>query len=182
MVLRDLSSSGENFPRDITRWIGIMQSANSKRVDLVGEKGRRDKNCESKTRILIINGRPVLRQGLVNLIDRECNLGVCVEADDFGEALDVIEKYRIDLAIVDISQRSAASIELTERIRFKYPNLPLLTLSVDYEAIGAESPFQTEAGGGKVSGEAAEKILAAIHYVRSLLRNRLYGFTVLVKI
>lgn len=155
----------------------VTKGLNSERTEVV-----RDKKDENKTRILIIDGLHAVCQGLTQLINQESDLGVCVEAKSTNQALDVIERHHPDFAIVDISPVSKTSVQLAERIRLRCPNLPILMLSTYHESFSSKCTSQ---GGGKenvVSKEAVEQIKGAIHYIQSLLRNEVFGFTILVKV
>jgi DNA-binding NarL/FixJ family response regulator len=159
-----------------------MKSTNSKGTDLAGRRSGFDTDSTRRATILIVNGHPKLRHGLVQLIHQQSELGVCIEADNAGQALKTIEKRRIDLAIVDICETGPVNTRLAEKIKLRCPNLPLLSLSINDDQLRSAHDPTARDEGFIVGPEAGEKIIAAIRYVKSLLRNRLYGFTVLVKI
>ncbi|MHC4617270.1 MAG: response regulator [Planctomycetota bacterium] len=159
-----------------------MKSTNSERTDLAGAKSSLETNATRKAAILIVNGHPGLRNGLIRLIGRESEVGVCIEAASAGQAIETIENRRIDLAVIDISKANPSGIKLTEEIKLRCPNLPLLTLSISDDLLRDQLLSPDAHHGHDAGREAGEKIVAAICYVQSLLRCRLYGFTVLVKI
>jgi DNA-binding NarL/FixJ family response regulator len=128
---------------------------------------------ENKTRILIVDGSPAARRQLAQFIGHEPDLGVCIEAEGVGQALDAIGKQQVDFAIVEISSEDATSVQLTERIKLQCPNLPVLALSLPDELLYA---------GRAINRGAAEQITTAIHYIQSLLKSRVFGFTVFVKV
>jgi DNA-binding NarL/FixJ family response regulator len=155
----------------------VTKGLNSERTEV-----ENDKKGEDKTRILIVDGQHAVCQGLTQLINQESDLGVCVEAKSANQALDVIEKQHPDFAIVDISPASKTSVQLAERIRLRCPNLPILMLSMHQESFYSSSTSQGEGKEIVVRQEAAEQIKGAIHYIQSLLRNQVFGFTILVKV
>ena len=160
----------------------VTKGLNSERTEVVSDKKEQYKKGENKTRILIIDGQHAVCQGLTQLINQESNLGVCVEAKSANQTLDIIEKQHPNFAIVDVSPGSKTSVQLAERIRLRCPNMPILMLSMYHESFYSRGTSQ---GGGKenvVNKEAAEKIKGAIHYIQSLLRNQVFGFTILVKV
>lgn len=137
---------------------------------------------EDKTRILIVNGHPAVRQGLVQLINQEADLRVCVEAGSANQALDAVKKQQIDMAIVDISLEKTNSVHAAEKIRLQCPNLPVLVLSMHNEILHDRSTLEAGAGEYIVDQEATKQILKAIRYIQTLLRCQVFGFTVLVKV
>jgi DNA-binding NarL/FixJ family response regulator len=116
----------------------------------------------SKCRILIVDDHAVVRQGLTLLINQEADLVVCAEAENSEQALDAIETQHVDLVIVDISLNGTNGIRLTERIKSKYPYLPVLILTMHDEALYAKRAFQAGARGYITKHEAVETIIAAI--------------------
>lgn len=95
----------------------------------MNKKNERHNNSENKTRILIVDGRPAVRQGLTRLINQESDFVVCAEAENADQALGAVEKNQIDLAVVDISMERTDGTLLTEKIKSRCPNLPVLTVS-----------------------------------------------------
>lgn len=122
---------------------------------------------EKKNRILIVDDHTIVRQGLILLINREPDLLVCAEAEDATEAVDVIERQKIDLAIVDISLDGTNGIQLTKRIKSLYPHLPVLVLTIHDEALYVKRAFQAGATGYVTKHEAAETIVTAIRLMLS---------------
>ncbi|HUT30943.1 MAG TPA: response regulator transcription factor [Sedimentisphaerales bacterium] len=124
-------------------------------------------NTQNKTRIMIVDDHPIVRRGLVLLINQEADLAVTAEAENAEQALDGIGKQHFDLAIVDISLSGTNGVELTETIKTKYPNLPVLILTMHDEARYARSAFCAGARGYVTKRDAAETIVSAIRLVRS---------------
>ena len=117
------------------------------------------------TRILIVGDHALVRQGLVRLVDAECDLTVCAEAENAVEALEAIECHRVDLAIVDISLAGVNGIELTETMKSRYPDMLVLVLSVHDGLFYAQRALQAGASGYVAKHEASEKMITAIHQV-----------------
>ena len=130
-------------------------------------KKEQHEKSKSKTRILIVDDHPVVRQGLIQLINHEPDLVVSAEAENAAQALEVLEKERVDLAIVDISLNGTNGIQLTEKIKFKYPDLPVLILTIHDEAVYAKRALEAGAKGYVNKREAAETVISAIRLVLS---------------
>ncbi len=119
----------------------------------------------NETRILIVGDHALVRQGLVRLVDAECDLTVCAEAENAVEALEAIEPHRVDLAIVDISLAGVNGIELTGTMKSRYPDMLVLVLSVHDGLFYARRALQAGASGYVAKHEASEKMITAIHHV-----------------
>ena len=133
----------------------------------MNEKKEPHEKSESKTRILIVDDHPVVRQGLIQLINHEPELVVSAEAENAAQALEVLEKESVDIAVVDISLNGTNGIQLTGIIKSKYPGLPVLILTIHDESFYAKRALEAGAKGYVNKCEAADTIITAIHSVLS---------------
>lgn len=86
-------------------------------------------NTDAKeARVLIVDDDSIVRESLIKLINEEIHFTVCAEAESTNQALDAIEKQQVDLAIVNISLEGTGGAELTEKIKLRHPDLPILTI------------------------------------------------------
>jgi DNA-binding NarL/FixJ family response regulator len=120
---------------------------------------------EDKSKILVVDDHPIIREGLVRLVDDEQDLAICGQADDAPEALKAISETKPDVVVVDISLKNSSGIELMKSIKAQYPKLPVLILSMHNEALYAERALRAGAMGYIMKQEASEKLLAAIRHV-----------------
>ncbi len=54
-------------------------------------------------KILIVDDHPIVREGIIQLINNTQDLSVCAEAEDTGQALAAVSELKPDLAIIDLS-------------------------------------------------------------------------------
>ncbi len=139
-------------------------------------------SAENKATILVVDGHPMVRHELAELISRESELAVCVEVESADETMDAIKKQQVDLAVVDISLGGPSRMQLAERIKLECPTLPVLIISMQDEASCAERPLGAGSEKHVLNQQATEQIMGAIHYSQSLLRSQVFGFTVFVKV
>jgi DNA-binding NarL/FixJ family response regulator len=124
-----------------------------------------------KHRILVVDDHPIVRQGLTLLINRENDLMVCGEAEDAKTAMQSIASAKPDILVVDISLNGPDGLDLLKDIRTRYPELPVLILSMHDESIYAERALRAGAQGYIMKQEASEKVLLAL---RRILSNEIY--------
>jgi DNA-binding NarL/FixJ family response regulator len=120
-----------------------------------------------KKKILIVDDHAMIRQGLISLIDDQPDLAACGQAEDAPEALKAISETKPDVVILDISLKSSNGIELMKSIKYQYPKLLVLILSMHNEELYAERALRAGAMGYIMKSEASEELLTAIHQILS---------------
>ena len=118
-----------------------------------------------------MDDHPVVRQGLKLLINQEPELTVCGEAENQQKAFAAIQEQHPDIAIIDLSLAHSSGIDLIKNIKLRYPDLPILVLSMHDESLYAERALRAGARGYIMKQEAPEKVITAI---REVLQGKLY--------
>src|SRR5271170_5472909 len=98
-----------------------------------------------KSKIFVVDDHPIVRQGLALLINREPDLTVCGEAEDAQTAVQSVATAKPDILVVDISLNGPDGLDLLKDIRLRYPELPVLILSMHDESIYAERALRAGA-------------------------------------
>jgi DNA-binding NarL/FixJ family response regulator len=117
---------------------------------------------QNKKRVLLVDDHPVLRKGLVRLIDSKNGFVVCGEAGSATEAMALMHELKPHLVIVDIGLPGASGIELTKSTRAEFPNIPVLILSMHEEALYASRALRAGAVGYIVKQDAIDNIATAL--------------------
>ena len=124
-----------------------------------------------KTRVLLVDDHPILRQGLAQLINLEADMTVCGEAEDSPNGFTAVCELNPDVVLVDISLRGGNGIELVKNIKARLPEMPILVLSMHDESLYAERALRAGSRGYIMKEEASEKVLVAI---RKVLTGEIY--------
>jgi DNA-binding NarL/FixJ family response regulator len=124
-----------------------------------------------KSRVFVVDDHPIVRQGLALLINREADLIVCGEAEDAHTAVQAVATAKPDILVVDISLNGPDGLDLLKDVRTRYPELPVLILSMHDESIYAERALRAGAQGYIMKQEATEKVLVAL---RRILSHEIY--------
>ncbi len=130
-----------------------------------------DRKHNRKTRVLVVDDHPIVRQGLAQMIEHEQDMEVCGQAEDMNSALAAIEKLKPDLAIIDISLKGTSGVELIKAVKLRSPSVKMLALSMHDESLYAERCLKAGAGGYIMKHEAPEKV---IHAMRQVLAGQIY--------
>ena len=126
---------------------------------------------KQKTKIILVDDHPLVREWLTNLIHQQPDLIVCGEAETAPMALQAIAATKPDVAIVDISLKDSSGIELIKNIKASHPRVAVIVLSMHDERLYAERALRAGARGYIMKRETTKKVIAAIHRV---LEGKLY--------
>jgi DNA-binding NarL/FixJ family response regulator len=121
--------------------------------------------AKARKRILIVDDHPIVREGLVQQLNREPDLMVCAQASQAAQALSAVVEHQPDLVLVDINLPGRGGLELIRDIRVLRPKMPMLVLSMHDEFVFAERALRA-GGRGYLSKEASgEELLKAVRHV-----------------
>lgn len=120
-----------------------------------------------RSRILIVDDHPLIRERLTEVLNREKDLCVCGEAEDRHQALRAIETKRPHLVLIDLKLKNSDGLELIKDIHARRPKLLMLVVSMHEESLYAERVIRAGAAGYITKQEATRKVLEAIRRVLS---------------
>lgn len=121
----------------------------------------------SGLRIVIVDDHPIVRKGLIELINQQPGMAVVGESDAPAEGLARIRADRPDVAIVDLSLGLASGLDLLKTLNATLPEVRVLMLSMHDETLHAERALAAGASGYIMKHEAMENLIAAIRCVAS---------------
>ncbi len=119
----------------------------------------------AKKKIVVVDDHPIIRQGIVQLINEDPGLEVVGQAEDINGALDVIGKSQPDLAVVDITLKDSSGIDVIKEVGARWSSIPVLVFSMHDESFYAERVLRAGAKGFVTKGEPSTKIIEGIHRV-----------------
>ncbi|QOV88961.1 response regulator [Humisphaera borealis] len=133
--------------------------------------GKAEKSSSSKRRIFIVDDHPIVRQGLVQLINKEPDMEVVGEGEDVYESIRAIRTASPDLCLVDVSLKSGDGLELMKEIKSSNPEQAVLILSMHDEKLYAERALRAGARGYIMKQEPPQVLVNAI---RNVLAGEIY--------
>lgn len=128
-------------------------------------------SSENRKKILIVDDHPIVIEGLTDLINKEEDIVVCGYAKDIPHAIKAIKKLEPDVVTIDISLENASGLDLIKEIKTRFPDLPMLALSMHEESLYAQRAIRAGAKGYITKHEATKKVITAI---RKVLEGQLY--------
>src|SRR6476646_10498311 len=91
-----------------------------------------------RSRILLVDDHPAVREALVARIAQHPDLEICGEAEDVVDALKKVAEIKPDLIICDITLKVGDGIDLIKRIKFRDPSALVLVWSMHSESLYAD--------------------------------------------
>jgi DNA-binding NarL/FixJ family response regulator len=83
-----------------------------------------------KTRILLADDHALVRQGLRLVLDAHADLEVVAEASDGVEAVEIVTKGAVDLAVLDVAMPRMTGLQAAATLTRRHPTLKVLMLSM----------------------------------------------------
>jgi DNA-binding NarL/FixJ family response regulator len=116
-----------------------------------------------KTRILIVDEQPLLRQGISVYLNSQPDMVVCGEADCILSALSKIADGNPHLLVTALRLGNGDSLEFLKALKTEKPGLMILVYDGFEETIFAERAMRAGADGYVMTKTPKEDLLAAIH-------------------
>jgi PAS domain S-box-containing protein len=139
---------------------------NTRKIKLLKKDG-----ANKKSGVFLVDAHPIVRQGLKQIFEMEKDLYIIGEAGTAEDALKALGRLNPDIITVDISLSGTSGIDLIKACRERYPNIPILVLSIYEESLYAERAIRAGARGFVMKNEHPGIIITA---VRTVLDGRQY--------
>jgi two-component system, NarL family, response regulator NreC len=118
-------------------------------------------------RVLVADDHPIIRSGLRLLLERESGFQVVAEASDGRQAVDLAERERPDVVILDIGMPNLNGIEAAKQIVAKLPQTKVIVLSMHSDETYVLRALRAGARGYLLKDSAESDILNAIRAVQA---------------
>lgn len=128
-------------------------------------------NMKTPKHILVIDDHPIVRLGIHQMIAAEEDLAICAETDSAQQALQLAQRLKPDLALVDLSLAQGTGLELIRALKACAAGLQVLVLSMHDETLFAERVLRAGARGYIMKQAAIDGLVGAI---RQVLAGRIY--------
>ena len=119
-----------------------------------------------KTRILLADDHPILREGLAMLIEAQPDLVVVAEAADGIEAVEKAHAVKPDIVILDLTMPRLSGLEALRELRRDCPETKILVLTMHDDPAYGRTVLGAGALGYVTKKAADRELLLAIRMVR----------------
>jgi len=116
-------------------------------------------------KVLLADDHPIVRQGLRRLLEMETNFSVVAEASDGLEALQLLERYRPDVLIVDLMMPGLNGFEVIRQASHRFPLVAMIVLSMHQDSVYVYQALRSGARGYVLKDSSPTELVDAVNEV-----------------
>src|SRR5512142_1438490 len=119
----------------------------------------------SKIRILLADDHAMVRQGFRLILSSQTDLEIVGEAGNGREAVELAEKLRPDVVVMDVAMPELNGIEATRRLAENAPRTRVLALSMHKDSVYVREILKAGARGYLLKDSIDSDLIAAVRAV-----------------
>ena len=119
----------------------------------------------STIKVIIADDHKIIRVGLRGLLEREKDIHVVGEAENAAEIFQILSNHSADVILMDIDLGDVNGIQVTSQIKYEYPSIHVLGLTMHEEPDYIVKMLEAGASGYLLKNAGREELLSAIHAV-----------------
>lgn len=124
-----------------------------------------EQNSQKKIRILLADDHAMVRQGFRMILSAQRDMEIVGEAGNGREAVELAERLKPDLVVMDVSMPELNGIEATRRIQETSPRTRVLALSMHKDSVYVREILRAGARGFLLKDAIDRDLLAAVRAV-----------------
>jgi DNA-binding NarL/FixJ family response regulator len=121
---------------------------------------------EEPIRVLVADDHAIVRTGIRHVLESEPGFVVVAEASTGAEALELAERLRPDVAVLDISMPGESGLRVAAELRWRSPETRALILSMHDNTEYVLESLRAGAQGYLLKDSAATELRGAVRAVR----------------
>lgn len=118
-----------------------------------------------KIKVLLAEDHVVVREGIRDLIQREEDMEVAGEASDGAEAVEMVQRLKPDVVLMDIAMPGLSGIEATKQIKQSCSSVSVLVLTAYDNEEFIFAMLEAKAAGYLLKNVRGQELLSAIRAV-----------------
>ena len=119
----------------------------------------------AKLRVVLADDHAVVREGLRAMIDRQSDMEVVGEAADGRAAVEVAERLKPDVVVMDLSMPVLSGARATRELVWRNPDVKVLALTVHEERSYLRELLEAGAAGYVLKRGAGDELVQAIRRI-----------------
>jgi NarL family two-component system response regulator LiaR len=120
---------------------------------------------DKKITILMADDHPLFRKAVRDVLEKQNDFEVVVEANDGEEAVKLAAELKPDVIIMDISMPRLNGLEATRQLKAKCPSIIVLVLTIHNDIEHILSILEAGAAGYLTKSAAGDEVVTAIRSV-----------------
>jgi two-component system, NarL family, response regulator NreC len=115
--------------------------------------------------VVLADDHPIVRQGLRHLLEAESNLKIVGEASDGLQAVQLSEKFKPDVLIVDIMMPGLNGLEVVRQVKDRSPGTYCIVLSMQSADVYVVEALKSGAAGYVLKETGPSELVNAVQQV-----------------
>lgn len=124
-------------------------------------------SIKAEARAVVVDDHPIVRQGLVNLLQADPRIQVVGEAGDGVQAVEAVERHKPDVVLMDINLPGRNGIEATREIHRRWPHIHVIGLSVQDDNATRQSMIEAGAKAFISKSDQSQNLVETILHLTS---------------
>ena len=116
--------------------------------------------------IMVVDDHQLIINGLSSLVEEEKDICFCGGANTWSQAKVILEKGKIDVALVDINMPGMSGVEMTREIKSRFPQVQVLALTMHEDFAMIQKMISAGASGYILKRTHLEEVLDAIREIK----------------
>jgi len=116
-------------------------------------------------KVLIADDHPLIREGLKKILSEDADMNIVGEAGNAFEVEELVKTQHVDILLLDLSMPDKNGLELLKDLKYAYPNLPVLILSIYPEDQFALRTLKAGASGYMTKESTTDELVKAIRKI-----------------
>lgn len=120
---------------------------------------------KNKKKIVVIDDHQIVVEGISSCLSDTDDLEVCGSASMQTKGIKTIKELNPDAVILDLSLQNGHGLDLMKEIKYEFPNLPVLILSMHEDSMYAERAIRAGAKGYIMKNESFQQVTKGLRQI-----------------
>jgi len=116
----------------------------------------------AKIRVLLADDHEIVREGVKMILAKEPDFEMVGEAEDGQQALDLVERMKPNVVVMDISMPGMGGIEATQQVKERHPGVNVIALTMHEDESYVFKLLRAGASGYVLKRAAAQDLVQAV--------------------